>query len=232
MFKTFLVDQFTIRTDGDMVNLNDLYVAAGSQSNKSPYEWSRLPETKRLIDELCNNHNTEKSRIYRTTKGKGGGTWAHKLLAVDYAGYLSPEFKIKVNDTFLRVQEGDDSVIDEAFERQSKEQQKRTAARLNGKVARNLLTDTLKGRGTQLIYAKCTNATYEELFDANADGLRKQLMISKNDNPRDHFDLGQLIATSMAEWKSSKKIDEDDVRGDKNCVLVCRTAAQQVRSIL
>lgn len=187
---SFIIDRFTIRANGDMVNLNDLYVAAGSIPNKNPTEWLRLTETKRLIDELCNSHNTGKSHIISSTRGKGGGTWAHKILAVEYAGYLSPEFKVKVNDTFLRVQEGDDSVIDEAFANQSREKQKQTAARLQGKVARNLLTDTLKDRGSSFIYAKCTNATYEGLFDHDAKGLRKVMMIPEKANPRDYFDIG------------------------------------------
>jgi hypothetical protein len=67
------------------------------------HEWHRLPSTKKFIDvlEKFENDKPGKSRIIkfeciRTKRGKGGGTWAHKDLAFEFAMWLSPEFKLHV----------------------------------------------------------------------------------------------------------------------------------------
>ncbi len=39
-------------------------------------------------------------------EGRYGGTFAHELLAVEYAGWISPGFRIKVNQTFIDYRNG------------------------------------------------------------------------------------------------------------------------------
>lgn len=39
-------------------------------------------------------------------EGRGGGTFAHELLAVEYAGWISPAFRLKVNQTFIDYRAG------------------------------------------------------------------------------------------------------------------------------
>ena len=38
--------------------------------------------------------------------GRNGGTFAHELVAVEYAGWISPRFRIKVNQTFIDYRTG------------------------------------------------------------------------------------------------------------------------------
>lgn len=157
-----------------------------------------------------------------------------QVLMLSPKAQKTDQFREWASSILVRYLDGDVSLAEEIFDRTqaSPEDQARSAARINGKVGRNLLTATLKDRGTPYIYGKCTNTTYRELFDQDANGLRKELSLANKENPRDHFDIGMLIATSMAEWKSSKKIKEDDVKGDSACVKVCADSAKQVRSIM
>lgn len=157
-----------------------------------------------------------------------------KILMVLPKAAKTEQFREWAASILVRYLDGDVTLAEEIFDRtqQSPEIQARSAARINGKVSRNLLTATIQGRGTPAIYGRCTNATYEGLFHKDATGLRQELQLTSKDNPRDHMDIGSVLALGLAEWKAAKEIKEKDVRGDMPCVKTCLDAAQQVASIL
>lgn len=270
--KFYHFEQFKIRSEGDLVNLNDLYVAAESPSDKQrPNVWMRnadaagyaLSVGNKVLDSNIEfnyaarahlDSRPEASRQNKRTlerwamesfnlleqwglmkrkEGRGGGTWAHKVLAVEYAGYLSPEFKVRVNDTFLRVQEGDDSVIDEAFANQSLEKQKRTAARIQSKVIRNQHTETLKAHQvTMQGYGLCTNATYKPLLGGTANDVRKSRNLPAKANVREHLSLKEIAAVMFSEALADEAIVDKNLIGDYLCSKACLDASVKVASIL
>lgn len=77
----------------ELVSLTQLWKMAGSPENQTPYEWRRLPETKKLVTQISKEYKGGKSRILESKRGKGGETLAHYKLALEYAGYLDVEFK-------------------------------------------------------------------------------------------------------------------------------------------
>lgn len=102
------------------VNLNALHKASGLQKHKAPNQWLRLEGTNELINELTadlqlanqdvNLHHGKSQRpdlafgevIAKKRGGNGGGgTFAHELLAISYAGWISPKFQLEVNRVFL-----------------------------------------------------------------------------------------------------------------------------------
>lgn len=88
-----------IRTDNEgRYNLNDLHRANECGVNKAPSQWFRTKQAKEQINEL------ERQTMQICTvsvEGRNGGTFAHELLAVSYAGWISPAFQLKVNQTFI-----------------------------------------------------------------------------------------------------------------------------------
>lgn len=104
-----LFDGATVRVDADnLVCITDIYKIAiergldGGKNN--PYDWSR-PERKvksgstgktddvtssgrQFIDFVAQKYGKSPSDVYKTTRGKGGGTYAHKDIAIEYAMYL------------------------------------------------------------------------------------------------------------------------------------------------
>lgn len=68
--------------------------------NKNIYEFLRSESTKQYIDALL---NAEISRIQtrddliRTKRGKNGGTWLHKDLAFEFAGWCSAIFRLNLH---------------------------------------------------------------------------------------------------------------------------------------
>lgn len=226
----FVIDDFHVRTEGDLVSLNDIYALAGSPPNKDPRKWKETEEAKQLIDRLAKNLNVAKNVIYKASRGRySTGSWGHKLLAVEYSGYLSPDLRLKINDTFLRVQSGDTSVIEETLDRQSPDQQKRTLTRMQGKITRNLHTATLQAHGVHGAgFAQCTNATYQPLLGGTASEIREKHGLAKTANVREVLSQVQLASLIFSEALSTEDIEVNGIFGNKPCATACLNASTRV----
>lgn len=105
-----------ISTDSEgRFNLNALHKASGEGESKEPNRWLRLASTQELITEL-GKVSTESElppylevaqELIKVTKGgTAPGTFAHELLAIEYAGWISPKFRLRVNQTFIDYRTG------------------------------------------------------------------------------------------------------------------------------
>jgi len=230
------IDQYQIRTDGDLVCFNDLYVAAGSPPNQEPAKWDRLVQAKQLIDQLAENLHVQKKHIYKVSKARadrGGGTWGHKVLAVEYSGYLSPELRLKINETFLRAESGDVTLAAEIADKASPQDQAWLGTRMQGKVSRNTLTDVLQNHGVvKSGFGECTNAIYKPILGGTALEVRQKNGWPNKVNIRDRLALKQLFAVGLAECTAAEKIEEKQVVGNKPCAAVCFETSQRVAAAI
>jgi KilA domain-containing protein len=80
-------------------SLNTLHKASGSRESKKPSNWLDLVGTKELIAEL--NAQRQEPAFDVVKGGNAAGTYVDELLAVSYAGWISPAFQLKVNQAFL-----------------------------------------------------------------------------------------------------------------------------------
>ncbi|MBL6081685.1 KilA-N domain-containing protein [Belnapia sp. T18] len=97
-----------------MLNLTDMWRAAGCPEYRRPIHWLVLKETTRFRTHAQTywtdpdgpvSQNIIQDDIIRldpdgfvaTARGRLGGTWAHWQLALAYARYLSPEFHLWCN---------------------------------------------------------------------------------------------------------------------------------------
>lgn len=96
-------------------NLNALHKASGAGKEKAPNEWLRLKQAKELIAELeanllkniqTGNLRSAQKSVNVVNGGTAPGTFAHELLAIEYAGWISPSFRLQVNQTFLDFRTG------------------------------------------------------------------------------------------------------------------------------
>ncbi|ENI0493868.1 phage antirepressor KilAC domain-containing protein [Yersinia enterocolitica] len=96
-----------INTDTEnRFNLNSLHKASGKGEDKSPSQWMRRATTKALVNELSVNSHLGYEVIKSVKGGVAPGTFAHELLAVEYAGWISPSYRLKVNQIFLDYKAG------------------------------------------------------------------------------------------------------------------------------
>lgn len=84
-------------------NLNALHKASGEGQHKAPAQWTRSKQAQEFVSAV--EKQTMQICIV-SVEGRSGGTFAHELIAVEYAGWISPEFRIKVNQTFIDYRTG------------------------------------------------------------------------------------------------------------------------------
>ena len=107
---TLTYEGTAIRQRGLMLNLTDMWRAAGSPAYRRPALWLDMEETKRFrlyarrrwsdVRDITSGPNitvgdispAEPDGLVATARGHKGGTWAHWQLALAYARYLSPAF--------------------------------------------------------------------------------------------------------------------------------------------
>lgn len=84
-------------------NLNALHKASGLGEEKAPAKFLRNKTAKTLILEL----EKQTGQICLVSfEGKSGGTFAHEIIAIEYAGWIRADFRILVNQTFLDFKAG------------------------------------------------------------------------------------------------------------------------------
>lgn len=96
-----------ISTDDEgRFNLNLLHKASGLGKHKSPNKWLEGKQVNELIKELESQTPNSGSAINVKNGGVSPGTFAHELLAISYAGWISPSFQLQVNQVFLNFRSG------------------------------------------------------------------------------------------------------------------------------
>lgn len=224
----------TVRTDKDgNVSLNDLWVIAGSQQNKDPRQWKRK-EGAEFIKFSSEFLNVPEKHIIKSQRGAGGGTYAHKQIALAYAKYLSHELHHTVNQVFFeRIEEEKNPqlAVDRAVNSWKKKGKtdEWIAKRLKSVSTRKLLTGTLKAAGCdQNGYRLATNAMYAPQYGGDAGLVRKKLGISEGANTREAMNEIQLATIELTEMIAAKNIKEKGLYGNNACVQECNTTSRLI----
>jgi hypothetical protein len=89
----FVHNGISVEIDQDFINLTKLWEMAGGPENQNPYEWSRLPQTIKLISQVLveqgfQNNKENRKFVVISKRGKGGYTKAIPAIAAEYELYL------------------------------------------------------------------------------------------------------------------------------------------------
>lgn len=222
--------------DGEMLSLTDLWKAAGSPSGKEPAQWLRQDATSQLIETVSSILNMCQAHIIKSRRGKSGGSYAHKNIALAYAKYLDPALHVLVNEVFFQrlEEEKNPDLIGkryiEAYKRKGKSREW-IAARLQGIDTRNAFTDVLKAHDvTGKGYGKCTDAIYKPLYGCTAKGIRERKSLPQHGSIRDNMSRTELIAVQLAESLASDTIEKRNIRGNRPCERESLLASQSIAS--
>lgn len=231
-----------------LINLTEIWKAVGEPRYKDPRKWLSHDSSAEFIQTLAKqlslsiyqNVLSEDiiKEIVRTKKGKGGGTWAHWQIALAYAKYLNPELHLAVNEwakRFVEEEKDPELAVDRAvknWKRQGKDE-KWIATRLQGKVVRNQLTETLALHGCEgTDYANCTNAIYTPLLGGTAKQVKEQRGIQIHKNLRDNLSLKEIFAVGLAEVIASEDIEQGKLQGGERCQVACSAAGYKVQKAI
>jgi hypothetical protein len=94
----FLKFDVTVCDHTGMISANDLmnaYKLESPLTTKSITRYLDNTSTKQFIDGLMFQNDIPVNLVVSTKRGKGGGTWMHPFLFVDFAMWLSSEFKLE-----------------------------------------------------------------------------------------------------------------------------------------
>ena len=228
----------TIGKDGDLLSLTDLWKIAGSPKSKNPNDWLRQDIESELVNTVSGILNTVSNRIIKTKRGKLGGSYAHRQIALAYAKYLDPALHVLVNEVFFQriEEEKNPDLIGQryikAYKKRGKDN-KWISERLKSIDSRNEFTKTLAAHGvTGEGYRNCTNAIYEPLYGGTASVVREKKGLIKGQSVRDNMSRVELAAVGLAEALASDEIDKKDIRGNGKCEVASRRASRSVANAL
>ena len=86
---------------------------------KRPVDYLRLPSTVELLGAIVRKSHICEQKLVMTAKGSpeyGGGTWLHEDVAIDFAQWLSVDFRLWVNDRIKELLRYGMSVTPEAMD--------------------------------------------------------------------------------------------------------------------
>lgn len=223
-----------IRHDSNqLISLTDLWDAAGHPEGKHyPADWKRFAG-KQFIESVAKNLNLLPAQVYKTTRGKGGGSWAHWQIALAYAKYLSDDLHMHVNEVYMRYRSGDVTLADEIADKASPKDQEWLVKRVAGKVKRRRFTDILQEHGVDgKGFGKCTNAIYLPLLGGTARDVKTMRNLPQRASLRDAMDVDELVAVAFAEMASTKQISKVQAYGVEPCARLCSDTAKKVAEML
>lgn len=174
-----------------------MWRVAGENLSKRPVRWLGQDHTRELIAAL----KVRGAYLYdlvTTKRGRrGGGTYAHPVLALAYAEYLEPALGVEVREIALRVYAGDVTVLDD-FKRSYAEQLEEDANRLmtREEVRRNNadLNQLLKEQGATFgrQWASFHNEGYLGLYNETEDQIHTRKGLKRGEKILDHMAFVEL----------------------------------------
>lgn len=99
-----IADVLIMQDEYGRYNLNTLHLASGADTSKKPGNWIKRKSTQALISELDSQVSFLTLDVVHG--GERSGTYGHELLAVSYAGWISPAFQLRVNQAFIDTRTG------------------------------------------------------------------------------------------------------------------------------
>lgn len=102
-YPTVIVNGVSVRVDSEgRYNLNDLHAAAvlkgEATDNQRPSQFMRSKQVRKFVHTLSAVQKC--TAVDSVNGGPTHGVWGMELVAIRYAAWLSPEFEIRVYETF------------------------------------------------------------------------------------------------------------------------------------
>ena len=158
----------------------------------------------------------------------GGGTYAHKDIAFEFASWISPEFKLYLIKEFQRLKE------DESRRNSLDWNLTRTLAKVNYKIhtksiKENIVPQLVTKKQKTFVYANEADVLNVALFGLTAKEWRESNS-EKEGNIRDYADIRQLICLSNLESLNAELI-RDGLSQKERLLKLNITAIFQMRAL-
>lgn len=143
----------------------------------------------------------------------GGGTYAHRDIAFEFASWISPEFKLYLIKEFQRLKSEENERLSLGWDL------KRTLAKVNYKVhtdaiKNHLIPPKISKTSEQIIYANEADVLNVALFGMTAKNWRNQNK-GKAGNVRDYSTVEQLVILSNLETLNAEFIRQGLMQSER-----------------
>ena len=161
--------------------------------------------------------------------GRYGGTFAHKDIALEFASWISIEFKLYVIKEFQRLKDDENNRLQLEWNLQ------RTISKINYKIhtdaiKENLIPNEITKLQTSIVYANEADLLNVALFGMTAKEWREK-NLDKSGNIRDYATLEQLVVLSNMESINALLIQQNLSQRDR-LVQLNKVAITQMKSLL
>jgi len=165
----------------------------------------------------------------RSISGRGGGTFAHKDIAFEFASWISPEFKLYIIKDYQRLKSDENSRISLDWN------VKRILAKVNYRihtdaVRDNLIPPELTARQKSFVYADEADLLNTALFGMTAAEWRRANP-DKSGNIRDDSTIEQLLVLANIENINALYISKG-ISQPERIIELNRLARQQLMQLL
>jgi len=172
---------------------------------------------------------TDAIGMFVKTGRYGGGTFAHKDIAFEFATWLSPEFKFYLVKEFERLKEEEQKRLSADWNLQ------RTLAKINYRIhtdaiKEHIIPKIVSEKQKKFTYANEADLLNVALFGQTAEQWRKENPTTRG-NIRDEAALEQLVVLSNMESINALLI-RDGLNQSERLTRLNATAIVQLRSLL
>jgi hypothetical protein len=234
--------------DDKLVSLTDIWIGAGRPENSDPGQWLRSQHAKSFIASLATRLNMQISHIKKTVRGKGlarglpAGSYAHWQVALEYAGWISHEFRQLIHEAFrewveeqydpgLKLERGID-----LFHKMEKDDEW-IQSRFDGIGSRKALMHEVKMRNGDIggmgakIYPAITDAMSVALSGHTTAERKASLGLDRKANLRNHMSRQELAETSLSELLARERIVLKGADGGQECLEHSVHATRAVKKV-
>lgn len=166
----------------------------------------------------------------RSKSGRyGGGTFAHKDIAFEFATWLSPEFKLYLIKEFQRLKQDENTRLELGWD------VKRQLTKINYRIHTDaiqeyLIPSQISKQKTNIVYANEADVLNMALFGKTAKDWRDSNS-KKEGNIRDYADVTQLVVLANLESINAELIRQGILQSDR-LVKLNQIAITQMRSLV
>lgn len=161
--------------------------------------------------------------------GRGGGTFAHKDIAFEFASWVSAEFKLYIIKDYQRLKSDENSRLSLEWN------VNRTISKINYKIHTDAIKDKLIPLGVTSAQQGITYASEAEVLNVALFGKTSKEWRAENPdkkgNIRDYATIQQLIVLSNLESMNAELIKEGISQRERLCKLN-KMAIEQLTSLL
>lgn len=178
------------------------------------------------------------SKWIETTNAKGiisksgrfnGGTYAHEDIALEFASWISPEFKLYFIKEFRRLKYEENERLKLHWDL------KRELVKIKYKIhtdaiKENLIPPEISAQEAKMVYATEADALNKALFGMTAKEW-SEFNPSKKGNMRDYANINQLVVLANLESLNSELIKQEILQWER-LIWLNKTAISQMRSLI